>query len=221
MGGEHTRLAALDTCAVSDALDRLGFAGVALGLSGITAGRRIAGPVGTVALGPAEGRRSERHLGTAAIEAAERGDIIVVAAGGRTDAAGWGGVLSQAAALRGVAGVIVDGACRDVDEAKALELPVYARAGVPRTARGRLVEVSTGEGVRVAGIDVRPGDLVIADGSGVVFVPSARAGDVIEVAEEIAAKEREMVARLKAGMPVSRVMSRDYETMLDAGKGRA
>jgi regulator of RNase E activity RraA len=215
-GGELAgRLAALDTCAVSDALDRLGIAGAALGLSATTVPRRIAGAVITVQLGPAEGTRGDRHLGTAAIEAAEPGDVIVVAAGGRTDAGGWGGVLSQAAVLRRVEGVIVDGACRDVDEARSVDLPVYARGGVPRTARGRLAEIAMDVPVTVAGIEVWPGDLVLADGSGVVFLPSARACEVVETAEKIAAKERAMVERLKAGVPVSRVMSRDYETMLD------
>jgi regulator of RNase E activity RraA len=212
------RLAGLDTCAVSDALDRLGLTGAALGLSATTVPRRVAGAVITVQLGPADGARGDRHLGTAAIEAAEPGDVIVVAAGGRTDAGGWGGVLSQAAVLRRVAGVIVDGACRDVDEARSVDLPVYARCGVPRTARGRLAEIAMDVPVTVAGIEVWPGDLVIADGSGVVFLPSARAGEVVEAAEGIAAKERAMVARLKAGVPVSQVMSRDYETMLDPGK---
>ena len=207
------RLAMLDSCAVSDALDRLGIDGAALGLRPMTVGRRIAGPVITVELGPADGPHSERHLGTAAVEAATPGDIIVVAVGGRTDAAGWGGVLSEAATLRGVAGVIVDGACRDIDDTRALDLPVYSRAGVPRTARGRIVEVSWNTPVDIAGIGVRPGDLVLADGSGVVFVPAARADEVLAVADEIAARERAMVDRVRAGEPVSRVMSRDYERM--------
>lgn len=211
------RLAALDSCAVSDALDSLGIDGAALGLTELTVTRPVAGPVITVRLGPPDGKPTGRHLGTAAVEAAEPGDVIVVAAGGRTDAAGWGGVLSQAAVLRGVAGVIVDGACRDVPEARDVGLPVYGRAGVPRTARGRLAELDWNAPVEIAGIAVRPGDLVLADGSGVVFVPAGRADEVLAAAERIAARERAMVERLRAGEPVSRVMSGDYETMLDRG----
>ncbi|HEY3688097.1 MAG TPA: 4-carboxy-4-hydroxy-2-oxoadipate aldolase/oxaloacetate decarboxylase [Streptosporangiaceae bacterium] len=155
-----------------------------------------------------------RHLGTAAVEAAAPGEVIVVSAGGRTDAAGWGGVLALAAVTRGVAGVVIDGACRDVDEARDLGLPVYARAGVPRTARGRLREVAWNEPVEMAGVAVRPGDAVIADGSGVVFVPAAHAAAVLLRAERIAATEAAMAARVRAGEPVSRVMSGDYENML-------
>jgi regulator of RNase E activity RraA len=209
------RLAALDSCACSDALDRMGLAGVAAGLRSLTVTRRVTGRVNTVALGPpGSSGAGGRHLGTAAIDSALPGEVIVVAAGGRLDAAGWGGVLSLAATMRGVRGVIVDGACRDVDESTALGLPVYALAAVPATARGRHAEVGWNTPVQIAGIPVVPGDLVIADGSGVVFVPAGRAAEVIAAAEEIAAREAAMARRLRAGEPASAVMSADYEQML-------
>lgn len=207
----------VDSCAVSDALDRLDLPGAVIGLHAVTVARRITGRVITVALGPAAEGTSGRHLGTAAIEAGGPGDVIVVAAGGRVDAAGWGGVLSVAAADRGLAGVIVDGACRDVDEARDLDFPVYARAGVQRTARGRLAEVLWDAPVQVAGVDVEPGDYVVADGSGVVFVPAARSGEVLAMAREIAATEAAMVGRIRAGEPVSQVLSDGYENMLKHG----
>lgn len=213
------RLAALDSCACSDAMDRLGLAGVAAGLKSLTVARPVTGRVITVALGPAGSAATSgggRHLGTAAIEAAQPGDVIVVAAGGRVDAAGWGGVLSLAATVRGVRAVIVDGACRDVDESTALGLPVYALAAIPATARGRQAEIGWNTPVEVAGIAVVPGDLVIADGSGVVFIPAGRAADVIAAAEQIAAKEAAMARRLRAGESASAVMSADYEEMLTA-----
>jgi 4-hydroxy-4-methyl-2-oxoglutarate aldolase len=208
------RLAALDSCACSDAMDRLGLTGVARGLRGLTVARRVTGPVITVLLGPLSGAPGGRHLGTAAIEAAAGGEVIVVAAGGRTDAAGWGGVLSLAAAMRRVSGVIVDGACRDVEESAALGLPVYALAAVPATARGRQAEVAWNVPVRVAGVAVAPGDLVVADGSGVVFLPAGRAADIIAAAEDITVREAAMASRIRAGEPVSRVLSGEYERML-------
>jgi 4-hydroxy-4-methyl-2-oxoglutarate aldolase len=213
------RLAVLDSCACSDAMDQLGIAGVAHGLRGLTVGRRVTGQVITVQLGPVgEPSDSGRHLGTAAIEAARPGDVIVVAAGGRLDAAGWGGVLSLAAAVRQVSGVIVDGACRDVDECVALDLPVYALAAVPATARGRHVEVAWNTPVQIAGISVAPGDLVVADRSGVVFLPTSRAAEVVAAAERIAAREAAMASRLRAGESASQVLSADYEQMLDMRK---
>lgn len=212
------RLAALDSCAVSDALDSLGIGGVADGLVALSAGRRIAGRAVTVQLGRFEGKPAERHLCTAAVEAADRSSIIVIANGARTDAAGWGGILSLAAHGRGVAGVVIDGAARDVDESRELDLPVYARAAVPITARGRVIEKDWDVPVSVAGVTVRPGDLVIADGSGVVFVPRDKADQVLALAERIAERERLMAEDVRAGRPVSEVMGTSYETMLARGK---
>jgi 4-hydroxy-4-methyl-2-oxoglutarate aldolase len=216
------RLAALDSCACSDAMDQLGLAGVARGIRPLTIARRVTGPVITVMLGPADkSATAGRHLGTAAIEAAQPGDVIVVAAGGRVEAAGWGGVLSLAAIIRGVSGVIVDGACRDVDECATLGMPVYALAAVPTTARGRQAEVDWNTAVDVAGVTIAPGDLVVADGSGVVFVPAGRAADVVAAAERIAAREAAMAGRLRAGQPASAVLSADYEEMLSTRTDRS
>ena len=208
------RLLRIDTCSVSDALDKLGLPGAVIGLAALTVRKRIAGPVVTVKLGaPMEGL-PKRHLGAGAVMAAQTGDIIVVEHRGRTDVSGWGGLLSRGAVMKGVAAVIVDGACRDVDESLELGLPVYARAGVPVTARGRVAEHSFNEAITVGGIAVMPGDLVLADGSGVVFVPAARAEAVIATAEEIYRREQLMAADIERGRPIGEVMGADYEDML-------
>jgi regulator of RNase E activity RraA len=207
------QLLALDSCAVSDASDSLGIAAAVLGIQAPTPPAKIGGRVVTVKLKVADGTPSQRHLGTAAIEAASPGDVIVIE-NPRLDAAGWGGILSAAARARGIAGVIVDGAARDIDEARELAFPVFARSAVPRTARGRLVETSFNEPVRIGELTVSPGDLVLADGSGVVFIAAGRAAEVLAAAERIAAREARMKAAVLAGDPVSEVMGRDYETML-------
>lgn len=208
------RLARLDSCALSDALDRLGISGVALGLSALSAGRRIVGAAITVQLGPDIGQGSKRHLCTAAVDAAGPDHIIVVAHQGRTDVAGWGGILSKGARRNGVAGIIIDGACRDVDESREMDLTVYARACVPITARGRVVEVDWNVPVSLSGIEVSPCDLVLADASGVVFVPLARAEEVIVMAETIVRKEQLMAVQVDNGKAMVEVMGMDYEAML-------
>ncbi|QKZ16047.1 RraA family protein [Streptomyces chartreusis] len=211
------RLARLDACAVSDALDKLGLPGATLGPTALAAPRRITGRAVTVDL--VEDRPgitvSGRHLGTAAVDASGPGDVIVVAHHGRTRVAGWGGVLSTGAKRNGVEGVIVHGACRDVDEARALDLPLYATTAVPITARGRVRERAWNVPVDIAGFPVSPGDLVIADASGVVFIPAGQADEVLATAEAIAAKERAMIERVRAGHAMADVMSADYDTMLD------
>lgn len=208
------RLARLDTCAVSDSLDRLGVPGTAAGLVALTTVKRIVGRCITVRLGLDDGNTRKRHLCTAAVEAGGPGHVIVVAHNGRLDVAGWGGLLSLGASLRGVEGTIIDGACRDVDESRELAFPLYARAGVPTTARGRIVETAWNVPVNICGIQVGPGDFVIADGSGVVFVRAASAEEVLKTAERIAERERLMAADLCAGKPISDVMGTDYENML-------
>lgn len=214
------RLAALDSAAISDARDRLGLpSGVAHGLS-LRAGQPgISGAVTTVDLVPVDplgetAALRRRHLCTAAVDSSGPGTVVVVAHDGRTTVAGWGGVLSAAAKVRGIEGVIVDGAVRDVDEARQLDFTVYASAAVPVTARGRVCERGWNVPVEFAGVSVDAGDWVIADGSGVVFVEADVLQDVLEVAEEIAANERAMVEQLRAGVPVSEVMGARYENLL-------
>jgi 4-hydroxy-4-methyl-2-oxoglutarate aldolase len=214
-----TRLARLDTCGVSDALDRLGLQGAVLGLKPMWPCPRIAGQVITVRLRKAEpGEHAPRHLGTAAIEAGGPGSVIVIEHHSRDDAAGWGGILSLAARLKGVEGVIVDGTCRDVDDSRDAEFPVYARAATPMTARGRILEDSMGEPIRVGGLTVNPGDYVIADWSGAVFISAARAEEVIATAESLAEREAQMAAAVRAGRSVVEVMGANYESMLGQTK---
>jgi regulator of RNase E activity RraA len=210
-----TRLSALDSCAISDALDKLGLKGVATGLQRMATGQRISGRVVTVKLEADDGRRiASRHLGTTAIEAAQPGDVIVVEQRTGIDAASWGGNLSLAAQLRQVAGVIVEGPARDIDEAQGYDFPLFARTRTPHTARGRVVETGTNVPIVVSGIPVAPGDFVVADGTGVVFVAARHIEEVLEAAEAIAARERMMVAALREGLPVTQVMGKSYETML-------
>lgn len=211
------RLARLDACAVSDAMDAAGVTSAVLGIRALSTDQRIAGRAVTVRLGPDIGLKSKRHLCTAAVEASGPGSVIVIANDGRTDVSGWGGILSLAAKQNGVEGVIVDGACRDLDESREMGLPVYARASVAVTARGRVVEEDWNVPITVAERTVTPGDYVIADASGVVFVPAEIAPSILTAAERIAARERLMAADVRAGKPVSEVMGSSYENMLTEG----
>jgi 4-hydroxy-4-methyl-2-oxoglutarate aldolase len=212
--GIASRLAAFDSCALSDALDHLGLAGAVGGLGPMTLpGRRVAGRVMTVKLGPPRDGLPKRHLGAGAVMAADAGDVIVVEHG-RNDVSGWGGLLSRGAVRKAIAAVIVDGGCRDVDESRDLGLPVFARSAVPFTARGRVAEHDFDCPITVGGVPVLPGDFVVADGSGVVFVAAAHVDRVIAAADRIAVREALMVRDIEAGMSIGEVMGADYEDML-------
>jgi regulator of RNase E activity RraA len=208
------RLKRMDSCAVSDALDKLGLSGSVTGLSRVSTDQRIAGRVLTVKLDRAEGRSNTRHLCTAAIEAASPGDIIVCEQRTGLDAACWGGNLTIGAQMRGVAGAIVEGPARDVDESRQLGFPVFARTITGRTARGRIVEASTGDPILVGDVTVAQGDYVIADASSVAFIPQAEIARVVEAAEMIVRKEALMAQALREGKRASEVMGANYEQML-------
>jgi regulator of RNase E activity RraA len=85
---------------------------------------------------------------------------------------------------------------------------------VPVTARGRVAEHGFNAPITVAGVAVSPGDLVLADGSGVVFIAGAKAEAVIAAAEAIHAREQLMAAAIERGDPIGEVMGADYEDML-------
>jgi 4-hydroxy-4-methyl-2-oxoglutarate aldolase len=199
---------------LADALDKLGLSGAVTGIQCVTGQAHVAGAVVTTKLGAPMLGPAKRHLGAGAIMAAKPGDVIVVEHRGRTDVSGWGGLLSRGAIRKGVAAVLVDGACRDVDENRALGLPVFARGAVPVTARGRVSEHSFQEPIMFGTIWVKPGDLVVADGSGIVFVDRFRAEEVISEAEIIFSRERAMAAAIDRDEPIDEVMSANYEDML-------
>jgi len=208
------RLHRMDSCAVSDAMDKLGLPGSVTGLQRLSTDQRIAGRVLTVTLDRAEGRSNTRHLCTTAIEAATPGDIICIEQRTGLDAACWGGNLAIGASARHVSGVIVEGPARDIDECRQIDFPVFARSATARTARGRIVEVATGEPITIGDVIVTPGDYAIADASGVVIIAAAEIERVLEAAEAIVAREEAMAQALREGKPISQVMGANYEHML-------
>jgi 4-hydroxy-4-methyl-2-oxoglutarate aldolase len=216
------RLRALDICDLSDALDALGMAPAVTGLVATSVVRPIAGRAVTVQLaaGSASSSAERKHLCTAAVEQAGVDDVIVVEQRTGIDAAGWGGILSRAARHRGIAGTIVDGPVRDVDEATGLDYPVYARSVTARTARGRIYEVACQVPIRIGDATLSPGDYIAADSSGCVILAAARIAEVLTRAEAILAKSQEMVAAVERGVPVSKVMGGEYESMLKGGNDK-
>ncbi|MBM2805461.1 MAG: RraA family protein [Deltaproteobacteria bacterium] len=199
------RLAKLDTCAVSDALDSLNLKGATWGVRPQWPCPKIAGRAVTMKIKPAGLQQPTQHLGTAPIEAA-----------GKLEFSCWGGLLALSAKLKGVSGVVIDGASRDIDEARDLEFPVYARGVVPMTARGRVMQESYNQEIQFAGVQCHPGDLVLADGSGVIIIPKEKENAVVSAAETIYAKEQEMAAGIRKGYSGREMLEKlGYEQMLN------
>ena len=146
-------------------------------------GARLAGPAFTVQTNPGEfaGVR-------AAVEMAAAGDVLVVDGGAALECALWGDRMSRLALERGIAGIVIDGATRDVEEISNLRFPVFAVGAAP-SPPGRERPGEIGVAIQCGGRPVSPGDLIFGDGDGVVVLPKADAPDVIAQANTIAAKE--------------------------------
>jgi regulator of RNase E activity RraA len=213
-GDAVRRLRALDCCAVSDAFDRLHLTGVVTGVPQAAGRGRIAGRIITVKLGLGDPPTPVKHLGTTAIELGGPDDVIVVEQRSGVDAGSWGGLLTLGAQTRGIAGVIVDGPVRDIDEAREYAFPVFTRACTARTARGRIVEFGTNLPITFEGIRVEAGDYVIADGSGIAFIAAQAIAGVLGAAEEIMARESAIARAIRSGQPMSQAMGGNYEHML-------
>src|SRR4051812_15715245 len=137
-----------------------------------------------------------------ALEMGSAGDIIVVDAGGDTETSVCGGLMGGLAKNRGIRGMIVDGAGRDIDELEDIGWPIWTRAIVARGTHtmfsGRKEELSINVPIACGGVGVSPGDFIVADTIGVTVVPLLKAEEVVELAREQAAREqntREWVAR--------------------------
>lgn len=210
----RTRMAKLPTTIVSDALDACGLTNnTVAGIRPTWNCPSIIGRALTHYSVPASGHKTTVHGGFKTSDLARPGDVIVASNGGDIENNVWGGLVSWAAMAKGAVGAVVDGAARDIAEFEEMGFPVYSKGVVCRTARGRMMTHSINQPIRFGNVQVRPGDLVYADINGICFIPPDRVLEVLEVAEQLQAKEDEIVAELKKGM--NGVMaSGNYETML-------
>ena len=133
------------------------------------------------------------------IDAAGLGDVIVVA-NSAARVSTWGGRASYAAVLKGISGLIVDGGVRDREEILQFGFPAFATHVVPTPGKTRLKVEAIGEPVICGGIRVAPGDAIVADGSGVVVLPAARAAELAGLAAAYAEDDRRAMGELKAGL---------------------
>ncbi|HWQ79231.1 MAG TPA: RraA family protein [Anaerovoracaceae bacterium] len=206
----------ISTCNISDALDKLGLPCGTYGIGPLYDCPRIAGTAVTMKIVPAGSMRPSGHMGADPLDCAQPGDVLVFDNGGRLDQNCWGEIVTYAALQKGVIGVIVDGAARDMDVTKEMGFPVYARGTVPLTARNRNVQGDYNCPVRIGGLQVNPGEIVVADINGIVVVPTERAEEVLKVCEEMAEREAGIIQKIKAGVSFKDVdKASGYDTMLE------
>lgn len=210
--GTINRLRAINgaTATVSDALDELGWS---LSVSADVLRPRHAG-IRTV-VGQALTLRylpTRRHLlydGYGSMppmlahhviyEMAEPGDVMVVDEAGVGPISVWGGIAAATAAERGLGGVVVDGGVRDIEDIVSSGIGVWARYGTPKSGKGRMEAVTINGPILCGGVQVLPGDLVVADSTGMCFVPIEVVDQVVSRVCEVSADEEDKLAGRRPG----------------------
>jgi regulator of RNase E activity RraA len=190
------RASRLDTTSLSDALDRLGIAGQCLNIKPLDHRFRLTGRAFTILYGPAG-----TPPGTVGdyIDNVAPGSIVVLDNGGRENATVWGDILTWVAHRRGVAGTVIDGACRDTHLSRELGYPVFSRSYSMRTGKDRVQVEAVNGPVNIGDARVNPGDLLRGDADGVLVVPRAHEEAVLAAAEEIDAVEQQIRSAVNEG----------------------
>jgi regulator of RNase E activity RraA len=213
------RLAALDTNTVSDSLDFLGLPGATFGLRPLWDCPKIVGRASTIQLGLKTGSEPTVHLISPVIAQVQSDDRILVIAGGFDGVSCWGDILANAAQFKRVRGSVIDGMSRDIEGSESIGYPVFGRGVTMISARNRIVQLSSGQPVTVAGVVVHEDDYVIADRCGTVFVPAARIEEAVELGERIGHRQDCMVQAVCAGRSVSEVMhDKEFEAIKEGNK---
>ncbi len=180
------RFQQISTTNLSDAMDKLGIAGGCLGIAPVVQGVKMAGTAYTVHYIPCG-----QVKGTVGdyIDDVKPGDVVVIDNAGRKYCTVWGDILTMYAKDRNIAGTLIDGVCRDIPNIRKLAYPVYSKGCYMVTGKDRVEVDAVQVPISIAGVQVRPGDVVVGDDTGVVVIPKERADEVYEVAVEIGKAE--------------------------------
>ena len=186
----------MDTASISDAMDKLGIPCGLLGIQAVIPGQRIFGEAFTVHYIPCG-----MDKGTVGdfIDDVQPGQVVVIDNGGRTYCTVWGDIMTFTAKTKGIAGTVIDGVCRDVDGIRKLGYPIYTKGKYMVTGKERVQVDAVNIPVAISGVQVRPGDLIIGDESGVVCVPAEKAEEVLTIAKHIEETEQKIIAEVKNG----------------------
>ncbi|UPK94321.1 hypothetical protein LCI18_005256 [Fusarium solani-melongenae] len=201
-----------DTPGVSDALDKLGIPGQAFNIMPLTNYQKTTvGPAFTVRYVPTS--NPPGSVGDFIDEVAP-GDFVVIDNGGRTDCTVWGDIMTQYAGLRGIAGTVIDGVCRDVDRAISDNYPIFTAGRWMRTGKDRVQVGGVNESIGVGNVRVSPRDIVVADANGVVIVPRDRAREVAALAKAIENSEEGIRSMISRGSTIAEAREKlGYHTL--------
>lgn len=139
-----------------------------------------------------------------AIDVARKDEVIVINNDGCTHVAPWGELATLSCVTKGISGVVIDGAVRDVDDIRAMKFPLFAKAIVPNAGEPKGFGEINSE-IQCAGQYVCPGDWIVGDESGVVVIPTGRAYEVARRALEVRKNEERIREEIRRGSTLSQV----------------
>ncbi|MCZ7392925.1 MAG: bifunctional hexulose-6-phosphate synthase/ribonuclease regulator [Candidatus Methanoperedens sp.] len=181
---------------ISDAMHRKG---AMKNIHQICPGTKMAGRAVTVATFPGDWAKTVEAIGIA-----REGDVIVIY-NGSPHIAPWGELATLSCINKGVAGVVIDGAVRDVDDIRRLNFPVFATSVVPNAGEPKGFGEINAE-IQCGGETVKPGDFIVGDDNGVVVVPKERGYEIARRAVEVEKNERRIRDEIKRGKTLSEVL---------------
>lgn len=194
------RLLALNTSALSDAMDSLGICRALPGIVSRVRGAKIAGPAFTVQYGPVATARGEFRNAGNYIDHVEAHHVVVVDNEGRGDCTNWGGILTQMAVQKAIAGTVINGSARDIDDVRRLDYPLFSKNVFMVSGKNRVGVRAIGEPLDISGVTVAPGDWMVGDDNGVLVVAAGMLDEVISRAERVEAVEKRITQAIADGM---------------------
>ncbi len=211
------RFKKLDTTSVSDAVDKAGLGPCGLlHINSVVPGTTLCGQAFTVHYVP-----SGQVSGTVGdyLDDVEPGQVVVLDNGGRDYCTVWGDILSTVSMLKGIAGTVIDGVCRDIPPIRAMRYPIFTKGTYMVTGKDRVYVDAVEVPVSVSGTQVKPGDLIMADDTGAICVPLEKAVEVLEIAEGIARTEASIEELVRSGLSLKEARQRTgYHTLQTHGK---
>ncbi len=199
----------LATSTIGNVLDDMKISGVIQNIKPISSGFRLVGAAFTVkeVTGVLGTYTNEDFKLGQVIDSAQEGDVIVIDNGGQ-QVSTFGGIASFAAQKRGITGLVVDGGVRDLDEIREFHFPVFSRYVVATSGKGRVKILSMNTVVKIDGIRVRPGDILVGDGTGIVCVPIEIAEEVMNIAKKLDQQDKQAIEEIRRGLTFTEALKK-------------
>lgn len=199
----------IGTSTIGNVLDDMGLGGIMLNMRPVMPGMSFIGAAMTVkeVAGVQNMYKAEEFGLGAVIDRISPLDVVMIDNGGH-QVSTWGGIASVAAQQNGASGLVVDGGVRDVDEIADIRFPVFSRHVVPLSGKTRVKVIEINTTVKIDGVAVSSGDIIIGDTTGVVRVPLAHAREVARISATLERQDRQAAEEIRAGLSFTEALKK-------------